>query len=126
MNLFVKEELWAAVEAEVLDAAGKVDIAGEDAESFHSTYIAKVDDYLVRQRLHILAPSRVPIGLFIAINQTLCNTFTKFFSISKHNAPLVLVDDITALNKMNLFGAIIGKAYYTGAIKISDALEAVK
>ena len=36
------------------------------------------------------------------------------------------LDDITALNKMNLFGAIIGKAYYTGAIKISDALEAVK
>ena len=36
------------------------------------------------------------------------------------------LDDITALNKMDLFGAIIGKAYYTGAIKISDALGAVK
>ena len=31
--LFVQEELWTAVEAEVLDAAGEVDIAGEDAES---------------------------------------------------------------------------------------------
>ncbi len=36
------------------------------------------------------------------------------------------LDDIKALNEMNLFGAIIGKAYYTGAIKISDALEIVK
>ena len=36
------------------------------------------------------------------------------------------LDDIEALNEMNLFGAIIGKAYYTGAIKISDALEATK
>lgn len=36
------------------------------------------------------------------------------------------LDDIKALNEMNLFGAIIGKAYYTGAIKIKDALEAVK
>ena len=36
------------------------------------------------------------------------------------------LDDIEALNGMNLFGAIIGKAYYTGAIKISDALEVTK
>ena len=36
------------------------------------------------------------------------------------------LDDIKALNEMDMFGAIIGKAYYTGAIKISDALEVVK
>lgn len=36
------------------------------------------------------------------------------------------LDDIKALNEMDLFGAIIGKAYYTGAIKISDALEVTK
>ena len=36
------------------------------------------------------------------------------------------LDDIEALNEMKLFGAIIGKAYYTGAIKISDALEVTK
>ena len=31
--LLIQEELWTAVEAEVLDAAGEVDIAGEDAEA---------------------------------------------------------------------------------------------
>ena len=36
------------------------------------------------------------------------------------------LDDVKALNEMNLFGAIIGKAYYTGAIKISDALKVTK
>lgn len=36
------------------------------------------------------------------------------------------LDDIKALSQMKLYGAIIGKAYYTGAIKISDALEAAK
>lgn len=36
------------------------------------------------------------------------------------------LDDVKALNDMSLFGAIIGKAYYTGAIKISDALEVTK
>ena len=33
------------------------------------------------------------------------------------------LDDIKALSEFNLYGAIIGKAYYTGAIKLADALE---
>ncbi len=36
------------------------------------------------------------------------------------------LDDIVALRKMNLYGAIIGKAYYTGAINLKEALEAAK
>ena len=36
------------------------------------------------------------------------------------------LDDVKALNDMELFGAIIGKAYYTGAIKISDCLVVTK
>ena len=36
------------------------------------------------------------------------------------------LEDVIALAKMNIYGAIIGKAYYTGAIKIADALEAAK
>jgi phosphoribosylformimino-5-aminoimidazole carboxamide ribotide isomerase len=33
------------------------------------------------------------------------------------------LDDVIALRKMDVYGAIIGKAYYTGAIKLSDALR---
>lgn len=36
------------------------------------------------------------------------------------------LDDIKALSEMDMYGAIIGKAYYTGAVKISDALEVAK
>lgn len=36
------------------------------------------------------------------------------------------ISDVKALRKMNIYGAIIGKAYYTGAIKISEAIEAAK
>ena len=61
-NLLIQEELWAAVEAEVLDAAGEVDIAGKYAEALNGAYVAKVDNHAVRQWFHILAPSRVPIG----------------------------------------------------------------
>ncbi|MBQ4650953.1 MAG: 1-(5-phosphoribosyl)-5-[Firmicutes bacterium] len=33
------------------------------------------------------------------------------------------IDDVKALAEMNLYGAIIGKAYYTGAIDLAKALE---
>lgn len=36
------------------------------------------------------------------------------------------LDDIKALSDMDMYGAIVGKAYYTGAVKISDALEVAK
>ena len=36
------------------------------------------------------------------------------------------IEDIIALKNLNLYGAIIGKAYYVGAIKLQEALEAVK
>ena len=35
-------------------------------------------------------------------------------------------DDVKKLAAMDIYGAIIGKAYYTGAINLSEAAEAVK
>ncbi len=36
------------------------------------------------------------------------------------------IDDIKFLSEMNLYGAIIGKAYYTGAIDLREAIEVAK
>ena len=36
------------------------------------------------------------------------------------------IDDIKALREMNLYGAIVGKAIYTGDIDISEAIEVAK
>ncbi len=36
------------------------------------------------------------------------------------------IDDVKALAKMNIYGAIIGKAYYTGAIDLKEAVEVAK
>ena len=36
------------------------------------------------------------------------------------------LDDVCALRKMGLYGAIIGKAYYTGAIAQKEAIEAAR
>lgn len=33
------------------------------------------------------------------------------------------IEDIIALKKLNLYGAIVGKAYYTGAVNLKEALE---
>lgn len=36
------------------------------------------------------------------------------------------VDDVASLRKMNLYGAIIGKAYYVGAIDLREAIEVAR
>ncbi len=36
------------------------------------------------------------------------------------------LDDVMALRKMDIYGAIIGKAYYTNAINLSEAIEVAK
>lgn len=36
------------------------------------------------------------------------------------------LDDVKALREMNIYAAIIGKAYYTGAINIAEAIEVAK
>lgn len=36
------------------------------------------------------------------------------------------IDDVTALREADLYGAIIGKAYYIGAIKLSEAIEVAR
>ncbi len=36
------------------------------------------------------------------------------------------IDDVVSLKEMNLYGAIIGKAYYTGAIDLKEAIEVSK
>ena len=66
-------------------------------------------------------------GAMQGTNRELYKELSEKFSVNIiASGGVSTLDDITALNKMKLFGAIIGKAYYTGAIKISDALEAVK
>ena len=66
-------------------------------------------------------------GAMQGTNRELYKELSEKFSVNIiASGGVSTLDDIIALNKMNLFGAIIGKAYYTGAIKIGDALEAVK
>ena len=36
------------------------------------------------------------------------------------------LEDVKRLREMNLYGAIIGKAYYTGAVDLKEAIEVAR
>ena len=36
------------------------------------------------------------------------------------------IEDVKRLREMNLYGAIIGKAYYTGAVDLKEAIEVAR
>jgi len=57
--------------------------------------------------------------LYAELSQTLSVNITASGGVST-------LDDVKTLAGLGLYGAIIGKAYYTGAVKISEAIEAVK
>ena len=58
-----------------------------------------------------------------ALYKELCNRFSLDITAS---GGVSSIDDIKALRDLNLYGAIIGKAYYIGAIDLREALEVAK
>jgi phosphoribosylformimino-5-aminoimidazole carboxamide ribotide isomerase len=62
-------------------------------------------------------------GTNLALYQTLSEQFRLEITASGGVSSL---SDVTRLREMDLYGAIIGKAYYTGAIDLKEALEAAK
>lgn len=66
-------------------------------------------------------------GAMQGTNRALYGELSKAFSLNiLASGGVSSVDDIKALRALNLYGAIIGKAYYTGAIDLKEALEAAK
>lgn len=66
-------------------------------------------------------------GAMMGTNRELYRELSKKFSIDiTASGGVSSIDDINALRKLNLYGAIIGKAYYIGAIDLKEALEAAK
>ena len=66
-------------------------------------------------------------GAMKGTNRQLYRDLSKKHSVSiTASGGVSTLDDIKALREMDLYGAIIGKAYYTGAIDLKQALEAAK
>ena len=66
-------------------------------------------------------------GAMQGTNRELYQQLSREFSVNiTASGGVSSLDDIRALSKLNLYGAIVGKAYYSGAFSIKDALEAAK
>ena len=66
-------------------------------------------------------------GAMRGTNLELYRRLSKKFSMDiTASGGVSTMKDIYELRKMDLYGAIIGKAYYTGAIDLTEALEAAK
>ena len=66
-------------------------------------------------------------GLLSGTNLELYSNLGKRFSINfTASGGVSSVDDVKKLNEMGLYGAILGKALYTGAIDLKEALAVAK
>ena len=126
---FLKEAVAAygdkiAVGADIKD--GKVAIKGWVEKSEYSTF----DFFEMLQKIGVSTVICTDIskdGAMQGTNRELYKELSQKFSVNIiASGGVSSLDDIKALNEMDLFGAIIGKAYYTGAIKINEALEVTK
>ena len=113
-----------AVGADIKD--GKVAIKGWVEKSEYSTF----EFFEMLQKIGVSTVICTDIskdGAMQGTNRELYKELSQRFSVNIiASGGVSSLDDIKALNEMDLFGAIIGKAYYTGAIKINEALEVTK
>ena len=66
-------------------------------------------------------------GAMQGTNHELYRELSKKFSIDIiASGGVSSIDDIKRLSELNLYGAIVGKAYYTGAVNLKEAIEVAK
>ena len=113
-----------AVGADVKD--GRIAIKGWLENSAYT-----LDDFMAR--LETLGVSNVICtdiskdGAMKGTNRDLYRELSRKYSVSiTASGGVSNLDDIASLREMELYGAIIGKAYYTGAIDLREALEVAK
>jgi len=63
-------------------------------------------------------------GAMQGTNRALYRTLSETYSLQiVASGGVSSIDDVKALRAMDLYGAIIGKAYYIGAIDLKEAIE---
>ena len=126
---FLKEALDAygeriAVGVDIKD--GKVAIKGwlETAEDDAMTFCAKMQSLGVRT---IISTDISKDGAMMGANHELYRTLAEQFDLHiVASGGVSSIEDVKRLRALDLYGAIIGKAYYTGAIDLSEAIEVSK
>ncbi len=113
-----------AVGADVKD--GYIAIKGWLEKSTYSldTFLSKMQTLGVK---NVICTDISKDGAMRGTNLELYSELAKKYSLDiTASGGVSSIDDIIALRKLNLYGAIIGKAYYTGAIDLKEAIEVAK
>jgi phosphoribosylformimino-5-aminoimidazole carboxamide ribotide isomerase len=126
---FLKQALDAygervAVGVDIKD--GRVAIKGwlETAEDDALTFCEKMQTMGVRT---IISTDISKDGAMMGANHELYRTLSERFHLQiVASGGVSSLDDVKKLRALDLYGAIIGKAYYTGAIDLSAAIEVSK
>lgn len=105
---------------------GKVAIKGwvEKSEWDAEDFFAHLEEIGVRT---VICTDVSRDGAMMGTNRALYRTLGEKFSVNViASGGVSSIEDVEALAAMGLYGAIIGKAYYTGAIELSRAIEVAK
>ena len=105
---------------------GKVAIKGwlETAEDDAMTFCAKMQAMGVKT---IISTDISKDGAMQGANHDLYRTMSEQLDLQiVASGGVSSMEDVKCLRAQNLYGAIIGKAYYTGAINLSEAIEVSK
>ena len=106
--------------------AGRVAIKGwlETAEDDALTFCERMQALGVRT---IISTDISKDGAMQGANHDLYRTLSERLQLQiVASGGVSSMEDVKRLRAQNLYGAIIGKAYYTGAIKLSEAIEVSK
>lgn len=123
---FLKEALACygekiAVGADVLD--GKIAIKGwiEKTELSLDTFLEKMQNLGVKT---VICTDISKDGAMKGTNRALYKTLSEKYALNViASGGVSSIEDIRALKAANVYGAIIGKAYYIGAIDLKEAIE---
>lgn len=105
---------------------GRVAIKGwlETAEEDALTFCEKMQTMGVRT---IISTDISKDGAMMGANHELYRTLSERFDLQiVASGGVSSIDDVKKLRALDLYGAIIGKAYYTGAIDLKEAIEVSK
>ena len=105
---------------------GKVAIKGwtQTADFTCEEFIEKMQNLGVKT---IICTDISKDGMLSGTNLTLYKSLSQKFSVDiVASGGVSTIDDIKALKSMNLYGAILGKALYTGGIDLKEAIDLAK
>ncbi len=126
---FLKEAVKAygekiAVGADVKD--GKIAVKGwlEQSDVTLGEFFLKMQDLGVK---NIICTDISRDGAMRGTNLELYRELSEKYSLDiTASGGVSSIEDVKRLREMNLYGAIIGKAYYTGAVDLEEAIEVAR